>query len=497
MAPRRERRRRTAGRGGAHGWRLSVRSRIVVSILVATALGLAASGGASYLVQRERALASVDEQLLHAVPELKSIAAGTTSTIPPTTVDEVLRAAMQQLIPAPDQSVLGFINDEPALVPAAGLPFRIDDDPDLVERLVSEAHPTNVVTGTAKSPLGTLRYLIVPVSVAGDTDTGLYVAAYDLDAVLNSVAQSFQTYIVVALIALALVGLVAWFVSGRLLRPIRLLREAAAANTAADLSERIPVRGRDDLSELTETINDMFARLESAFTSQRRLINDVGHELKTPLTIIRGHLELLEIGNTTDVETTRVLAIDEVDRMSNLVSEISLLAESETPNFTQTADVDIATLTTTVAAKAYALDLAREWRVESGAHGLATMDARRITQAWLQLAQNAAKYSSPGTPIVIASELTRSRSGSWIHFSVRDAGPGIPKDAQERIFERFGRLESSRGTEGSGLGLAIASAIASAHGGAVLLTSSPEGSTFTIRIPLREPSAPSQEYEEQ
>ena len=475
-----------------------MRSRIVVSILAATALGLTASGGASYLVQRERALASVDEQLMHTVAELKGIAAGTTSVTPPTTVDGVLRAAMQQLIPAADESVLGFINDDPALVPAVSLPFRIDEDPSLVQRLVAEASPTNVVKGTAKSHLGTLRYLIVPVAIAGDTDTGLYVAAHDLDAVLNGVAQSFQTYILVALSALAVVGLVAWFVSGRLLRPIRLLRETAAANTAADLSERIPVLGRDDLSELTETINDMFARLESAFTSQRRLINDVGHELKTPLTIIRGHLELLDIGNPAEVDATRVLAIDEVDRMSTLVSEISLLAESETPNFTHAADVDIATLTTTVAAKAQALDLAREWRVESGAQGVATMDARRITQAWLQLAHNAAKYSNAGTPIVIASEHTSSRSGNWLHFSVSDNGPGIPKDAQERIFERFGRLESSRGTEGSGLGLAIASAIAAAHGGTVLLSSSPEsGSTFTIRIPLREPTTPPKEDEDQ
>ncbi|MHB1171377.1 MAG: sensor histidine kinase [Lacisediminihabitans sp.] len=486
MTRNRDPRSRRTGRGSGRPRPLSVRSRIVVSILAVTALGLAGSGVASYLVQRERALASVDDQLLRTIPDLKTIASGKTSAAPLTTVDAVLRAAMQQLIPAADESVLGFVNGKPALVPAAALPFRIESDPALVRRMVSEANPTNAVTGTVRSSLGTLRYLIVPVSVAGDSSTGLYVAAYNLDTALGAVAESFQIYIMVALIALALVGSVAWFVAGRLLRPIRLLREAAAANTAADLSERIPVTGHDDLSELTRTINGMFERLESSFTSQRRLIDDVGHELKTPITIIRGHLELLDTGSATDLEMTRTLAIDELDRMSRLVSEISLLAESRAPHFVEPAGVDIDTLTSAVAAKAWALDRTREWRVESGASGVVLMDARRITQAWLQLADNAVKYSTAGAPIVMASETAISPLGNWLHLSVHDAGPGIPEDAQRRVFERFGRLESSRGAEGSGLGLAIVSAIAEAHGGSVLLSSSPgEGSTFTIQIPLR------------
>src|SRR5450759_3395121 len=114
---------------------------------------------------------------------------------PVTTVDSVLRLSMQQVIPASNESMLGFIDGKPALVPAVNLPFRIDKDSALVARIVSEAHPTRVVIGTAKSPLGTLRYLIIPVRVAGDPNTGLYVAAYDLDAELGQVADSFQTYI--------------------------------------------------------------------------------------------------------------------------------------------------------------------------------------------------------------------------------------------------------------------------------------------------------------
>lgn len=476
---------------------LSVRSRIVFSILAVAALGLAASGVASYLVQRQGVLASVDSQLLHTVPDLKTIASGKTSDAPLTSVDSVLRVAMQQIIPASHESVLGFMDGKPALIPAVNLPFLIDNDSALVARIVSEANPALVVIGTARSPLGTLRYVIIPVRVAGDPSTGLYVAAYDLDAELGSVADSFQTYIRVALVALALVGLVAWFVAGRLLRPIRLLRDAAAgSSTAADLTERIPVTGRDDVSELAAAINGMFDRLQDSARSQRRLLNDVGHELKTPITIIRGHLELLDAGNVSDVEATRALAIDELDRMSTLVSAISLLAASRTPHFVEPAEVDIDSLTAGVGAKASALDPTRTWRVES-ASGLALIDAGHLTQAWLQLADNAAKYSTPGAPIVIASEVSEMGTGTWLNLSVRDSGPGIPPDAQERIFERFSRLESSGGTDGSGLGLSIVSAIAEANGGTVLLSGAPgEGSKFTIRIPLIAGAQPSQEDEE-
>jgi signal transduction histidine kinase len=488
MAEPRERRRRASDRDRSRARRtLSVRARLLVSILAVTALGLAASGAASYLVQRDRALAAVDEQLLHTVTELKAVAAGDATGAPLGSVDAVLRTAMQRIVPAENESVLGLIDGTPALVPAGTLPYRLDDDAALITRFVTEASATNVVQGTAKSTLGTLRYVLVPVTVAGDPSTGLYAATYDLDATLDDVAEASRTYALVALIALALIGLVAWFVAGRLLRPIRLLRQAAAANTATDLSARIPVTGHDDVSELTETINGMFDRLQDAFTSQRRLINDVGHELKTPLTIIRGHLELLDTASGTDVDATRELAIDELDRMSNLVSEISLLAESRAPQFVHPEEVDVETLTRAVASKAAALDPDRDWPVESAAAGIVLLDTHRITQAWLQLAGNAVKYSTPGAPIVIGTARVAGRSGDWLHLFVRDAGPGIPEEAHGRIFERFGRLESSRGTEGSGLGLSIVSAIAAAHDGTVELVSSPgTGSTFEIRIPWRE-----------
>jgi two-component system, OmpR family, sensor kinase len=461
---------------------LSVRSRIVVTILLVASLGLFASGVATYFVQRERALSAVDADLIRTVADLKAVAERESS--PPKTVDQLLRAAIQQNVPARDESVLGIIDAKAALVPAGSLAFRMDGDKALVRRFVSEADPAKVVMGTAKTSAATIRYIIVPVTVAGDTSAGLYVAAYDLDAVLGSIAESFQIYALVAAGALILIGAVAWFVAGRLLRPLRLLGDAAARNSASDLTQRIPVTGKDDISRLTATINLMFDRLEQSFAAQRRLLDDVGHELKTPITIVRGHLELMDETQPSDVESTRELAIDELDRMNELVAQISLLAESRGPGFVVRRPVDLEELTTATLTKASALAPERQWFIEDAATGEAELDIHRITQAWLQLAENAVKYSTPNQAIRLGSSRSAGRVHDELRFWVRDEGPGIDADDQPRVFERFVRLESSRDSDGSGLGLAIVAAIADAHGGDVELSSSPRGSTFTVRIPI-------------
>lgn len=467
------------------GKTISVRFRILIAILVVSAVGLAGTGAASYLVQRQRALTVVDTQLSNTVVALKAVVAQATADASGASVNEVLRAAMVRLVPPENQAVLGLVNYAPAFTPSSKRAFQIQDDSALVKRLVVEASASSVIRGTARSSIGTVRYVIVPVNVQGDDRLGLYVAAVDLDTVLADVAQSFQGFLIVGLLALVLIGLVAWFVAGRLLRPIRRLRDAAAANSATDLSARIPVTGNDDISELTITINGMFERLEDSFASQRRLIDDVRHELKTPITIVRGNLELLDSSDRADVDAVRSVALDELGRMSLIVSELSLLAESRTPNFVELAPVDVGDFTAAVAIKVRALDLARAWPVLVGSSGTAIVDARRLTQAWLQLADNAAKYATKDTPISVGSDIGLDGGIEWLYLWVRDSGPGIPGHAHVRIFERFGRLESNRGTAGSGLGLAIVRAIAEAHGGTVSLSSAlGQGSTFTIRVPL-------------
>jgi two-component system OmpR family sensor kinase len=479
---------RTPRRPRARG--LSVRSRILASILVVAFLGMAGAGATAYLAQRGRILEGVDELLLSHVESARGVVTGVASgdalgdvqvAAPDAagfaSTRDALNAVLGRVIPGRTESSLGILGGRAAIVPSVVIDFHLENDDSLVRRIVGEVDDGAVHRGTAVSDSRAVRYIAVPVTVSGDAEAGVYVAAVDLDAQLSDLTAAFTTYTAVAGAALLAIALVGWFVVGRLLRPIRDLRLAASRITASDRTERIAVLGHDDVSDLTGTVNDMLDRLDDAMTGQRRLLDDVRHELKTPITIVRGHLELLDPGDVDDVVATRALAIDELDRMAGLVDDIEALAESQAiaPRRVPT---DLAAFTAEVFAKASVLP-DHEWALAGSARGVASIDPARMTQAWLQLVDNAAKYSPPGSLVELGStELTEG-----FEFWVRDRGSGVPDAARQRIFERFGRVDAGRGIRGSGLGLPIVAAIATAHGGRVALSSSPHGSRFAIVIP--------------
>ncbi|MFP7832998.1 ATP-binding protein [Marisediminicola sp. LYQ134] len=477
--------------------RLSVRFRILTTILLVTAIGMTVAGATAFFVQRERTLQDLDDRLLSRVEAARFVVTGESATgsgdgegtvvaradgtVPATTAD-ALEAVLARVVPGRNESSLGIVGGEPTFVPGVELAIHLERDPAFVSRVVDEVSDGSVRLGTALSTEGHIRYIAAPVTVAGDVP-GIYVTAVDITAELDELYAAFTTYTVVALGALVAVGLVGWFVAGRLLSPLRQLRAAASRITASERHERIPVLGRDDVSDLTETVNDMLDRLDAAMTGQRQLLDDVRHELKTPITIVRGHLELLDAANVDEVESTRTLAIDELDRMTGLVDDIESLAETTGVPSSAVA-VEVARFTADVFAKAEGY-VDHEWTLAESAATTVLIDPARITQAWLQLVDNAAKYSPAGSMI----ELGSSELDGAVEFWVRDAGPGIPADARERIFERFGRVDAGRGIRGSGLGLAIVTAIAAAHGGRVSLETGEHGSRFGIVVPGG-PSAP-------
>jgi signal transduction histidine kinase len=223
----------------------------------------------------------------------------------------------------------------------------------------------------------------------------------------------------------------------------------------------------------------MLDRLEAAFVGQRRFLDDAGHELKTPLTVLRGHLEVLDTGSPEDVAETKDLLLDEVDRMSRLVNDLILLATSDRPDFLRPRAIDLADLTEQLLAKARGLG-DREWALDALGEGLLTVDEQRITQAVLQLAHNAVKHTGPGGVVAIGSAYDEAGARLW----VRDTGPGVAAADREVIFERFGRGTVRGDDEGFGLGLSIVRAIAHAHGGSVSVEDAdPRGARFVISLP--------------
>lgn len=179
-----------------------------------------------------------------------------------------------------------------------------------------------------------------------------------------------------------------------------------------------------------------------------------------------------------DVATTREIGMAELDRLTRLVDDIDLLATVEGDGFTMT-DVDLAALTARIG-ELVAVIPGHVWSVESFAEGRIEGDPDRLLQAWLQLADNAAKYTPEGGPIQLGSRLDASGAQLW----VADHGPGIPPASRHRIFRRFDRAHLKRSVGGSGLGLAIVDAIAKGHGGQCVVTdTSGGGATFTIHLP--------------
>lgn len=473
--------------------RWSVRSRILAVILIVTGLGMAVSGFAAYLVQRDRVLSAIDDELLASVEGARGIVTGVasardgeTTTVPTiatatfSTVDDALNAVMSRLVPGRNESSVAIIDASARYIPGTAIAFHLEDDPAFIARVWAEAQSGLVTLGTAITSVGTLRYVSVPITIEGDPQRGVYVTAVDAQRAVDEVAGAFLTYAGLALLSLGAIGVIGWFVAGRLLAPLRTLAETASRITAEDVSKRIPVTGKDDVSALTATVNAMLDRIDDALTSQRQLLDDVRHELKTPITIIRGHLELLDDERPDDVRAARQIAIDELDRMAELVDDIDALARAE--RLTELAEpTDVADLTAAVFAKVQAMS-GHNWVLESTAEVVAHLSSARITQAWVQLADNAAKYSPSHTTIRLGSTAYRGSVEMW----VADEGPGIPPGAEHRIFERFGRADTGRGIAGSGLGLPIVAAIARAHGGYVSLNSSTSGSRFGIVVPTRD-----------
>jgi two-component system OmpR family sensor kinase len=463
---------------------LSVRVRITATVAALVTAALAGAGLIVYLVEVERIEASVQrevEQELGEFGKLEEEGIDPDTRRPFDSVESLLHTFLIRNVPDDDELLVAWVDGAP------WEQFPRDDltsDPTFraaVEPLVTEGGTTRIDTDR-----GEVRITSQPVQQGEHTGALLVVAFLDEDRA--ELTDTMRTYAIVALLSLFIITWVAWWQSGRLLAPLRTLRRTADEISETDLSRRVPETGNDDITALTRTVNGMLDRLEAAFVGQREFLDDAGHELRTPLTILQGHLELLDAADPAEVAETRALLLDEVDRMSRLVSDLILLAKSDRPDFLTLAETDPADLVTAVLAKARALG-DRRWLLDPETHATnghpVVVDEQRLTQALLQLADNAVKHTGPGQEIAIGAHLDGGALSLW----VRDTGRGVKPADRDRIFERFGRSVVPQGDEGFGLGLSIVAAIARAHGGTAYVEDPPAGTgaRFVIRLPAVRP----------
>lgn len=405
--------------------------------------------------------------------------------LPPATqadLSEIFQLYVNRRVPEDDTIFLTFLGDQFYLSNIEILPEFLQPNSETIRYFLARTQATENAQETNDPEFGTMLYYVQPIQVKGvrlGTFVTLHMNAGERQEAFDALATVFQ----IMLLVLALALILAWLIAGRVLAPLRLLVNTAQTITETDLTQRIAVQGKGELADLAKAFNEMMDRVEVAFETQRAFINDAGHELRTPITIIRGHLEVMG-HDPQEQEEALALVMDELDRVSRFVDDLLLLAKAERPDFLQLETIDVRILTEELFSKATAL-ANRHWQIDAVASGRIVGDRQRITEAVMNLAQNATQHTQTSDVIALGSVLTPSGVQIW----VRDTGEGVEPEDQQRIFKRFARAaKSRRRSEGAGLGLAIVRAIAEAHGGAILLQSQVDiGSTFTLSLPLEPP----------
>ncbi|MFC0581808.1 sensor histidine kinase [Micrococcoides hystricis] len=464
----------------------STRTRLLTGMIALTAITLLVAGTVSYVFQRHQLNERLDGSLIRTIEEIRNIS----KTVDPNTLkpfaeaEDLLYAGMQQTMLGPTQGMIGIGDARVRWKAPVTVDVQLDQDPEFMDW----AHRTSVdqiKLDTVKTELRTYRVASVPVQLRSDPEPASFIVAYDYSAEVRQLNTNYLILAGVGMAIMIIAGVVAWLLVGRMLQPIRRLQETAQDISESDVSTRIEVTGRDEFADLTITINQMLDRLENALTAQRQLLDDVGHELRTPVTIIRGHLELMDSTDQADVEQSKDIALDELERMSLLINDIVTLAKANRQDFLIIKPTPVGVLLADVLEKAKALG-PRDWKILHRSDATVSLDPARITQAMLQLCDNAVKYSAPDTPVELGSTIKRAPgTPPLLRMWVRDAGTGISEADQQRIFERFGRGSNIARTQGSGLGLNIVTAIVQAHGGSIHLSSTPgRGSAFYLDIPL-------------
>lgn len=391
------------------------------------------------------------------------------------TVDQLLTTYLQSTVPDDAETMFTMLDGKPHRRVTDSQGVRLDRDKAFLAKIRGVREQP--IAGWWDTSAGRVRYGVIPVRVQNDDSRGAIVILQFRDAKADPLNEALRVVALIAAAALVLAALASWSVAGRVLAPVRLVRQTAQEITETDLHRRIEVTGRDDVAQLALTFNSMLDRLEESFETQRRFIDDTTHELRTPITVIRGHLELLAHEPDRLAETTD-LSIEELDRMRRIVDDLSLLAHADRPDFLVVDRVDVADLTVDALDKAQVLG-ERRWRLDEVAEGEIRADGQRLTQAVMQLISNAVRHTEPGDTITIGSRREVGRIRWW----VSDTGPGVGEADREHLFERFRRGANTTRHDGSGLGLAIVDTIARAHGGAARLVEQPQGARFEIEIP--------------
>jgi signal transduction histidine kinase len=437
-----------------------VKARLTAVFAVAIAVVLVAAGLFVYLRFRAELNRSIDQSLRSRAAEAASVATAGGSTGNRVRPLGGLGETVAQVLDRRGRLIAGTrgFTSRPLVGPA-----------DLPPPRTAAIFRDGPVAGVE----GTTRLIIDPTRASGQP--AFAIAGASLSDRDDSLGDLLTLLVIGGAAALALASLAGYRLAAGALRPVESMRRRAAEISHLGSGRRLPVPDRsDEIGRLGTTLNEMLARLDAAIERERLFIADASHELRSPLTILRGELELARAeGRSADELRAAVAsAADETDRLCRLADDLLLIARSQEGELSlRREDVDAAELLERIAARFRAQAVHRGRRVVTAAPpGLVVRgDRTRLEQAVGNLLDNALRHGG-GEVRVSAAAIDGT-----IRLAVADHGPGFPDAFLGRAFERFSRADESRGEAGTGLGLAIVDVIARAHGGRAGVANEPGG----------------------
>ncbi|ALP49053.1 sensor histidine kinase [Corynebacterium glutamicum] len=400
----------------------------------------------------------------------------------------LMEVYLSRQIPDENEAIVGIFPGEliqvdySQLSGAHPLPLEHSDP------LISEIRQSTLNSGVFSDlERGTTHWGKMNFQTASGEADGEFVVAFFADNLKDQVNGQIQILILIGTGGLIASILIAWLIAGQIIAPIRKLSSVSAKISNSDLTWRVPVEGRDEIAQLARTFNAMLDRIEIAYNDQRQFVDDAGHELRTPITVVRGQLELLATTPPEEQARSIELATTELDRMSRMVNDLLTLAVADSGTFIHVHPTDVTDLTIDIEDKARTIS--DRILLVDAAEGQVNLDEQRVTEAVLELFGNALRYSDD--VVELGSDFRGSGPDRVFRIWVRDKGNGVDMDEQEALFDRFSRgsQKNSRRPGGAGLGLSIVKAIGEAHGGRAFVNSTPGlGSIFGLEIPAPQQS---------
>jgi signal transduction histidine kinase len=331
--------------------------------------------------------------------------------------------------------------------------------------------------------LDTVPFTNAPfVVAAAERGTLIAVVGRNIDDEIDARNTVRKALVFGGVALLAVVGAVTWWMVGRSLRPVEDIREEVERISARELERRVPdAPGDDEVARLAATMNRMLDRLQASQDRQRRLVSDASHELRSPVAAIRQHAEVAgRHPDSMGVDELAAAVLDETDRLQGLVEDLLVLARLDEGAGSAVAEVDLDDIVLREAARLRQMTTI-DVDVRGVEPGRVRGSATALERVVRNLTDNAARHAQGHVAVGLA------QADGHVILTVEDDGPGVAPEDRERVFERFVRLDESRGrrTGGAGLGLSIVREVAAGHGGGATLGESRLGGVrVEVRLPI-------------